>query len=282
MPTRTATQRSPRSTQQPQIDVLIPTVGRPGALAVTLAALAAQDYRAFRVVVSDQSPGPVRDHPLVAAMTRVLDRHGTPAAFDHHLPRRGVAENRQHLLDLAEAPYVLCLDDDVWLEPWALRRLKTAIEELRCGFVGFAVQGLSYLDDHRPDELVAFEEWRTGVRPERIRRGEPAWDRYRLHNAANPTHLADRLALPDGEWRAYKVAWIGGCVLYDRQVLEETGGFAFWTQVPEEHAGEDVVAQLRVMERRGGAGILPSGAVHQELPTTVVNRDVECYDAVGL
>lgn len=58
------------------------------------------------------------------------------------------------------------------------------------------------------------------------------------------------------------------------------GGFDFWSDVPAEHAGEDVVAQLRVMELAGGAGILPSGAVHLELPTTVPNREVECYDVV--
>jgi hypothetical protein len=48
------------------------------------------------------------------------------------------------------------------------------------------------------------------------------------------------------------------------------------------HLGEDVVAQLRVMERHGGAGLLPRGGVHLELPTTVPQRDVNCYDAVGL
>lgn len=125
------------------MDVLIPTFTRPDALAVTLSGLAAQEHRAFRVVVSDQSPRPVQDHPLVLAMTRVLGQHGIPTEFDHHLPRRGVAENRQHLLELADAPLVLCLDDDVWLEPWALHRLQTAIDDIRCGFVGFAVQGLS-------------------------------------------------------------------------------------------------------------------------------------------
>jgi hypothetical protein len=34
------------------------------------------------------------------------------------------------------------------------------------------------------------------------------------------------------------------------------------------------------MQRYGGAGILPSRAYHQELPTTVPVRDVECYDVV--
>jgi hypothetical protein len=47
-----------------------------------------------------------------------------------------------------------------------------------------------------------------------------------------------------------------------------------------DHAGEDVVAQWQVMELFGGAGILPSGAVHLESPTTVTDRRVEAYDVV--
>lgn len=264
------------------VDVLVPSCERPHALAVTLAGIAAQTRRDLRVVVSDQSARHVGGDPLMAAQRRILELHGTPVELHHHLPRRGVAENRAHLLDLARAPYVLCLDDDVWLESWAIARLVEAIDELDCGFVGFAVQGLSYRDDHRPHELVSFEEWPGRVVPERVRRGSPAWDRHLLHNAANPTHLAERLDLRDGEWRPYKVAWIGGCVLYRRDALLECGGFSFWPDLPREHAGEDVVAQLRVMERHGGAGLLPSGAVHLELPTTVPDRDVECYDVVGL
>jgi hypothetical protein len=46
--------------------------------------------------------------------------------------RRRVAEQRDHLLTRSTAPYVLFLDDDVWLEPWSLE----AIERLGCGFVG--------------------------------------------------------------------------------------------------------------------------------------------------
>lgn len=34
----------------------------------------------------------------------------------------------------------------------------------------------------------------------------------------------------------------------------------------------DVLAQLRVMARFGGAGLIPSGPYHQELPTTVTDR----------
>jgi hypothetical protein len=68
--------------------------------------------------------------------------------------------------------------------------------------------------------------------------------------------------------------------MFRRQALEEAGGFRFWTQLPPEHCGEDVVAQWRVMERFGGAGILPSGAVHLESPTTVTDRRVEAFDVV--
>ena len=263
------------------LDVLIPTFERPGALAVTLAGLAAQPLAGARVVISDQSAQPVATDPAVLAMMRVLEHHGVQVVSGQHLPRRGLAEQRQHLLESSRAEYVLFLDDDVWLEPWSVGTLLTALQRLGCGFVGYAVQGLSYRADVREHELTAFEPWEGAVVPERVRRGGPEWDRHRLHNAANPTHLGARLSLDPGEFTAYKVAWIGACVLYRRSALVDCGGFSFWDRLPQDHAGEDVVAQLRVMERYGGAGLLPSGAVHLELPTTVPVRDVECYDVVG-
>jgi hypothetical protein len=67
---------------------------------------------------------------------------------------------------------------------------------------------------------------------------------------------------------------------WSRHALLEVGGFSFCRDLPPEHAGEDVVAQLRVMDVYGGAGVLPSGTVHLEFPTTVINREVECYDRV--
>jgi hypothetical protein len=264
------------------LDVLVPTKDRTGALAVTLAGLAAQTVSGFRVVISDQSHEPVADDPLVAAQLRILDHRDRPAAVHRHLPPRGMAEQRAFLLGRAGRRLALYLDDDVWLEPEAIEVLLSAIGELRCGFVGYALHGLSYRDDVRPDELAPYEEWTDGVRPERVRRESPAWRRHTLHNASNPLHLArEHLGSPGPrEWRPYKVAWIGGCVLYDRERLTECGGFDFWRSVPSRHAGEDVVAQLRVMERYGGAGLLPSRAYHLELPTTVTDRRAECYDYV--
>ncbi len=56
--------------------------------------------------------------------------------------------------------------------------------------------------------------------------------------------------------------------------LRDVGGFQFWQSLPLEHCGEDALAQLRVMARHGGCGLIPSGVYHQELPTTVVDRRV--------
>ena len=48
----------------------------------------------------------------------------------------------------------------------------------------------------------------------------------------------------------------------------------------QRHYVEDVAAQLAVLERYGGAGVLPSGAYHLESPTTVTEREVEAYEAL--
>jgi len=262
------------------VDVLIPTRDRPGELAVTLSGLAAQDFPGFAVHVADQSDGAASyDGAPARAMVRALEHRGHPVTLSRNLPRRGLAQQRGYLLDHATAEHVLFLDDDVWLEPGALARLHAAITELDCGLVGNAVTGLSYLDDRRPGELEPFEEWTGTPRPERVRPGTREWRRWTLHNAANPTHLSERTA-DRPRWTAYKVAWIGGCVMFDRAALVSVGGFDFWRELPPEHCGEDVLAQLKVMAEYGGAGILPAGAVHLESPTTVANRGTEAFDVV--
>lgn len=264
-----------------EMDVLVPTRNRPVELATTLAGLAAQDGPAFRVVVSDQSDGePSYATEPARAMAAVLERRGRPVHCHRHLPRRGLAEHRQFLLDQSNARYVLFLDDDVWLAPDTVASMHSAIAALRCGFVGCAMQGLSFLDDHRPEELASYQEWDGQVLPETITPDSPEFERWRLHNAANLVHLADRLGIPDCGWRAYKVAWIAGCVLFDRAKLVECGAFDFWRSLPAEHAGEDVAAQWRVMARYGGAGLLPSGAVHLESPTTVPDRRVQATEVL--
>jgi GT2 family glycosyltransferase len=263
-----------------QLDVLIPTRNRPAELAVTLSGLAAQEgVPDFGVVVSDQSDGgPAWAHPAAATMVRALRHRGHPVLLTRRLPRRGLAEHRAYLLDHSAARYVLCLDDDVWLEPATLARLVAAIGELRCGFVGNAVHGLSYRDEVRPESHRQFQQWDRRPVPERVRPGSPEWWRAGIHAAANLLHVTERLRLAPGEWRAYKVSWIGGCVLFDRAKLLASGGFDFWRRLPPDHQGEDAAAQLAVLERFGGAGIVPSGAFHLEVPTTVVDRRVEAWE----
>lgn len=267
------------------VDVLVPAFGRPAALAVTLAGLGAQSHRPLRIVISDQTeaePIPI-EAPEVDAVVRVLRRRGIPVQRHRHLPARGMAEHRAWLLHHARAPYALFLDDDVLVDPDLVERLVRAIRRERCGFVGSALVGLSHVGDVRPDE-ERIEFWDGPVRSERVAPDSAAWSRHRLHNAANLEHLRARGGeREDGREdargarrdRLYKVAWVGGCVLYDVAALRAVGGFEFWRRLPERHAGEDVLAQLRVMAAFGGAGLFPSGAYHLELPTTIADRRVD-------
>ncbi len=272
-----------RASGAPQVDVLVPTYRRPAALAVTLTGLASQRFRSFRVLVSDQTEDepPAIEAPEVVAVGRVLEAVGIPIRRVRHLPRRGMAEHRQWLLDQAAAPYALFLDDDVLIGSDLLERLVAALRREGCGFVGSAPVGLSHLADVRPAEQ-GIDPWTGPVVPERVRPGSPAWGRHALHNAANLEHLRRRLR-PTRDV-LYRVAWVGGCVLYDVAKLRSAGGFGFWPELPERHAGEDVLAQLRVMERFGGAGLFPSSAYHLELPTTIppVDRRTDAPLALDL
>jgi glycosyltransferase involved in cell wall biosynthesis len=271
------------------IDVLVPTRGRPTELATTLAGLAAQTGVDFTLTISDQSDGdPSWETPSARTVIRWLRRRGVSVALHRHHPPRGMAEQRAFLLSCATAPAVLYLDDDVWLEPFALERLYRALGELRCGMVGAAMQALGHAEDRRPSEVASFAQWSGPVEPETLVKDGPGWDRWRLHNAANGLHLAESLDL-DGPGRGvpsvdtyvpYKVAWVAGCVLFDRAALVEAGGFEFWRDVPADAHGEDVYSQQQVMARSGAAGILPSGAYHQESPTALPDRGISAVDAL--
>ncbi len=259
----------------PLLDILIPTYNRPAALAITLTGLIAQTFNDFRILISDQTEGDdIAGSGEVQAVMNILHIHGRQVRIDKNLPRRGMAQQRQFLLDRASAPYTLFLDDDVLMENYAVENMLNALQEEQCGFVGSALIGLNYINDIRPLEQN-IEYWETRVSPETVRPGTPAWERHKLHNAANIYHVAQRFKLSPLHPRKYKVAWVGGCVLYDTQKLRDSGGFTFWKELPAGHAGEDVLAQLRVMETYGGCGIIPSGAYHLELPTTVTDRAVD-------
>ena len=248
-PGRCAAAVAPRSTCSSR-----PATG-PVELATTLAGLAAQehpfdvrDQRPVRRAAVVATP-PARDDAAGAARGRApgarrwCTRRGTGSPSTG--PRCWPARRRR---------YALFLDDDIWLEPGTLARLHEAIASCGCGLVGAAMQGVSFLDDRRPAQLRAVRAvgGPAGARADRAR--HPAWDRWMLHNAANPMHLAQQHVRPGERWVPYKIAWVAGCVLFDRAALDAVGGFDFWPELPAAHCGEDVVAQRRVMApvRRGG------------------------------
>jgi GT2 family glycosyltransferase len=261
------------------IDVLIPTRNRPAALAVTLTALGAQTWPSLRIVLADQSDGDgVCAHGEVQAVLRYLCATGRRVDTFRRSRRRGMAEQRAFLLAQARSACCLFLDDDVIIEPDLVARLYGVLREEGCGLVGSALHGLSYLGQLRPmQETIDF--WDGPVQPETVRPGTPAWARHHLHSAANLFHVQTRLKQDSGKdsgaTRRYKIAWVGGCAMFDTAKLRAVGGFDFWRDLPAHHCGEDVLAQQRVMARYGGCAILPSGAYHMELPTTITARAID-------
>lgn len=252
-----------------RVDILLPTCCRPEALAMTLSGLSLQTCIDYRLIVADQSDTPVLAHPTIAALRRVIEARTQPAEWHYRTERRGIAEQRAFLLERAQAPNVLYLDNDVLMEPTVLENLLHVLARERCGFVGAFPSGLSFLDDVRPEQQ-RIEFWDGPVQPEAIDPHTHAWERYHLHRAANLYHATRRHYVGTG-LRLYKVAWVASCVLYDRAKLEAVGGFSFWPRLPRYHSGEEVLAQNLLLRRFGGCAIMPSGTYHAEEPSTVLN-----------
>jgi glycosyltransferase involved in cell wall biosynthesis len=255
------------------VDVLIPTYRRKTGLAVVLTSLLGQTFTDFDVIISDQTEE--EDASLesieIQTLVRALRWHGHRVTLHRHLPRRGMAEQRNFLIEQSHTPYVHFLDDDVLLDPPVMERMFGVLQAEECGFVGCAATGLGYLDDVRSHQQQ-IELWTGPVQPEPFEPEAIPWERHLVNNAANPLHLEQRLVKGDGIVR-YKVAWVGGAnILYDRTKLLDVGGFSWWWRLPPEHAGEEVVVQFLLIRKYGGCGILPSGTYHLGLPTTVEDR----------
>jgi GT2 family glycosyltransferase len=257
-----------------EITILIPTYQRLKALAVTLTSLYFQTEQDFDIIISDQSPQPeIESDQSVQTIKRMLEVKGHRVTILQNLPAKGMAQQRQFLLDHSASKYSLFLDDDLIVDSFVLKNLKQVLESKEIGFAGCAVIGLSYQNDVRPHQQN-IQFWEHQIEPETIVPKSEQWERYRLHNAANLFHVEQKFnAHPDNPI-PYKVAWVGGCVMYHTEKLKEVGGFSFWKDLPTNHCGEDVLAQLRVMKKYGGCGIIPSGVYHQELETTVHDRKV--------
>ncbi|HEY7801095.1 MAG TPA: glycosyltransferase family A protein [Dehalococcoidia bacterium] len=254
----------------PVADILLPTCGRPDALVMTLAGIAAQTATDIRLIVAEQD-GDDSGRPVVASLLRMIEARGGCTEWHARPQVHGIAEQRDFLLRRANARAVLYLDDDVFMESPVVARLLTTLEqEPSCAFVGVFPTGLSFADDLRPDQ-ERIEFWEGPVTPETIEPGGDDWEaRWQLHRAANAYHVARRLD-QDVE-RRYKIAWVPCCVIYDRRKLIDAGGFGFWPRLPRFHSGEEVLVQNLLMRRWGGCAILPSGAYHAELPSTVLNE----------
>jgi len=256
------------------INILIPTYKRVKALAVTLTSLYYQWETGFDVIISDQSgDNRLEEDQTFQTIRRLLEIKGTRVTVLQNLPFKGMAQQRQFLLDQSHSRYSLFLDDDLILDPFVVRNMKNTLDNHAIGFVGCAVVGLSYKNDVRPHQQD-IEFWQGQIQPEIIVPKSNEWERYRVHNAANIYHIEQKFNATPDHPVPYKVAWVGGCVMYDTDKLKEVGGFSFWKDLPEKHCGEDVLAQLRVMKKFGGCGIIPSGVYHQELETTVPDRKV--------
>lgn len=265
------------------VDVLIPTFNRKTGLAMTLTSLLGQTFTDFNVIISDQSTDDmIIDSIEIQTVVRALEWHGHCVTIHRHLPRQGLAEQRNFLVAQSRAPLLHFLDDDVLLDPPVMERMVGVLQREGCGFVGCAATGLQHLRDVRPHQHN-IELWRGRVQPEPFTPDtlEDVWDRHKVNNAANPLHLEHRLRA-FGPVIRYKVAWIGGAnVLYDRAKLLDVGGFSWWERLPAEHAGEEVVAQFLLIRKYGGCGILPSGTYHLGLPTTVEDRRRNATELFG-
>ena len=94
------------------VDVLIPTYRRKTGLAMLLATLLGQTFTDFNVVVSDQTP---EDESYLESVEiqqakRALEWHGHEVRLLRHAPPRGLAEQRQFLLEQSEARFVQYLE----------------------------------------------------------------------------------------------------------------------------------------------------------------------------
>jgi len=256
------------------IHILIPTFKRVKALAVTLTSLYYQTEKSFDVIISDQSAdNMLEEDQTIQTIKRLLEIKGHAVSILRNFPHRGMAQQRQFLLEQSTSKYSLFMDDDLILDDYVVRNMKQTIEKESIGFAGCAVIGLSYKNDVRPHQQQ-IELWKDGITPETIIPKSSEWERYKVHNAANIFHIGENFKATPDKPIPYKIAWVGGCVMYDTEKLREVGGFSFWKDLPEKHCGEDVLAQLRVMKKYGGCGIIPSGVYHQELETTVPDRKV--------
>src|SRR5579875_2348855 len=126
------------------VDILLPTYNRLSSLIMTLSGIAAQTQPDLRIVVADQSREPAKNVQVVQTLRRIIEVRGWPVEWYTRPPLHGIAEQRDFLLKHASAPYVLYLDDDVFMEPWVVVRLRDVTSAERGGIRGGSPAARSY------------------------------------------------------------------------------------------------------------------------------------------
>jgi SAM-dependent methyltransferase len=104
------------TTQSPGFDIIVPTLGRVAELDRLLASLAAQTYRAFRLIVVDQNP----DDRLAP----VLERYASEMSIVRLTSELGASRGRNAGLAAREGELVAFADDDCWYPPDLLAQVE--------------------------------------------------------------------------------------------------------------------------------------------------------------
>jgi glycosyltransferase involved in cell wall biosynthesis len=103
----------------PTFDIIVPTVGRVDELDRLLRSLAAQDHRAFRVIVVDQNPDD--------RLSSTLERYAEDMTIVRLTSELGLSRARNAGLAAREGDVLAFADDDCWYPPDLLSRVEAEL-----------------------------------------------------------------------------------------------------------------------------------------------------------
>jgi GT2 family glycosyltransferase/glycosyltransferase involved in cell wall biosynthesis/2-polyprenyl-3-methyl-5-hydroxy-6-metoxy-1,4-benzoquinol methylase/Flp pilus assembly protein TadD len=170
----------------PMVSVIIPTYNRPDRLRMALTSVLDQDFQDFQIVVVNDGTTPVEE--IVAD----LNRDGRITLITHDR-NRGLAASRNTGLRQASGKYVCYLDDDDRFLPHHLRTLVSHLEESGCK--------VAYTDAWRVHERLSDNTVTE------IKRDQPYAQEFNPHQLLIGNYIPVL------------------CLMHERAVLDEVGGF---------------------------------------------------------
>ena len=239
---------------EPAIAVCIPTHEREELLAETLEALGRQTLPPAEIVVSDSSSYDAVRHVVEAFAAR----HPGVTVRHCRSTRKALPWQRWWAFTHSSANAVLFLDDDILLQPDALRELGRAYEQLSTsgapvGGIGFAISGVSHRSPHA--RVSRRERW------------------LRIGDAHPGSVTAGGLTTPlsglTGTGPQSVEVLSGGAMSYRREVLERVGCLNNLMSLYDSGMGRGEDAVLSSYARRLGGPLyaLPEGlAFHPREP----------------